>query len=153
MEMETLKYEMRGFAAEFWVGQRGSLTETTKLLERHAREAGEQQGWYAIATTIVAQAACEAILNEWALRHCARGEYLEIVRQGLVQRAEGLIERINGKMPADLGELNAHKNALCHAQPELTRSGKVGQWTLGDGAQRALAVVLALEEQFFPNAT
>ncbi|MGB9331342.1 MAG: hypothetical protein WCB10_11275 [Steroidobacteraceae bacterium] len=58
---------------------------------------------------------------------------------------------IGGKMPADLRELSTHKNALSHPRPDHGRSGAVGAWLVGDGAQRALAVVLDLEAQFFPN--
>jgi hypothetical protein len=55
-------------------------------------------------------------------------------------------------MPEDLGRLSTHKNALCHAQPEDSRSGEASAWVSGDGAQRALAVVSALEAQFFPKS-
>jgi hypothetical protein len=93
-----------------------------------------------------------AILKEWLLQR-GRQSYEKIRKErGLVSIAKATLPRIAGTMPADLAELSTHKNALCHPQPEDPRSGAAGAWLIGDGAQRALAVVLNLEEQFSPNA-
>lgn len=139
----------------FLFHQRDKLVATTRLLEEHARTCPNesQRHFYAVATTVCAQAAVEAILNEWAEGHDASTYKAAVKIRNVVERAELLLAMINGHMPADLAALSTAKNALCHAEPDNMRSGKVGAWVTTDGAQRALAVVLDLQEQFFPPAT
>jgi hypothetical protein len=145
---------LTGPTVQLLVHQRGSLVATTKLLERQARTCqneGERH-WYSIATTVCAHAAVEAILNEWAEPRMDAATYKAVCREPVVDRAARLLLMLNGSTPpADLSDLSYFKNALCHAQPEHPRSGESGNWVTTDGAQRSLAVVVALQEQFFPS--
>jgi hypothetical protein len=69
-----------------------------------------------------------------------------------MRTAETLLPQIEGHMPVDLMALSSMKSALCHPQPDHTNtSARAAQWVAADGARRALAVVAALEYEFFPD--
>lgn len=61
-------YEYQGMPAELQVGQRGALIGTTRMLEEQSRQTDKTRSWYAIATTVCAHAAADAILSEWLLQ-------------------------------------------------------------------------------------
>jgi hypothetical protein len=133
--------------------QRDALIQSTKMMAEQARaqQSVEKRSLYAIAATLCAHAAAEGILNEWLLRS-DRTLYRQLVvrnKTGLVPLAKQLLAMIGGKVPIDLSDLSTHKSALTHPRPEHERTRVVGAWLVGDGAQRALAVVLDLEQQFF----
>lgn len=147
---------LAGLDVQLLVHQRGSLVGTTRLLEEQARNCPNEgaRHWYSIATTVCAHAAVEAILNEWAHRHGEATYTAALKQRDTVKRAAMLLVMIpEGHTPVDLADLSYFKNALCHAEPDNQRSGEVGNWTTGDGAQRSLAVVMDLQEQLFPPAT
>jgi hypothetical protein len=143
-----------GGLGEVHLEQRAALIRTTRLMAEHAcaEQDVEKRSLYAIAATLCAHAAAEGILNEWLL-HRDRAAYEKLVLEkppGLFRLAALTLAMIRGTMPTDLAELSTHKNALTHPQPQHGRTRGMGAWLFGDGAQRSLAVVLDLEQQFFP---
>ena len=149
---ETGSLAVQGQDIKLLVHQRGSLIKTTDYLVTTWRASSDQmkRSYLAIAATLVAHAAIEAILNEWA--HDTDGAlYKKYLRGSLVDRAAGLCAEIRESVPTHLDELSYAKNALGHAEPDNSRSGIVGSWVAGDGAERALAVVVACEGLFFPG--
>ena len=149
---ETGLLAMQGQDVKLLVHQRGSLIKTTDYLVTTWRASSDQmtRSYLAIAATLVAHAAVEAILNEWA-HDTDAALYKKYQRGNLVDRATDLCGEIRESVPKDLAELSYAKNALGHAEPDNSRSGIVGNWVAGDGAERALAVVAACEGLFFPG--
>jgi hypothetical protein len=133
--------------------QRGSLIATTRMLGNLAQSSASdgERSYFAIAATICAQAAAEAILNEWAEQNNPP-LYLKYKDQGLVVRARQYLQATNGTEPPDLVSLSEAKNALSHAEPDNARSVKIGNWVAGNGAARSVTVVDSLEAHFFPVA-
>lgn len=143
---------LQGQDIKLLVHQRGSLVKTTDYLVTIWRASSETatRSYFAVAATLVAHAAVEAILNEWA-HDTDAALYRKYHRGSLVDRATGLCAEIRESVPKYLDELSYAKNAIGHAEPDNSRSGIVGKWITGDGAERALAVVVACEGLFFPS--
>lgn len=133
--------------------RRRSLIATTLLLEEQASIAPEAlRTSYVIATTLCAQAAAECVLNEWAQRRDPE-TYRRIAPENwpFVRLVEEVLPKIAGDLPPNIIVMTNVKNALCNPEPDQARSERVDGWLTGDGAQLALAVVLSLDSQFFPN--
>jgi hypothetical protein len=143
---------IQGQNVKLLVHQRGSLIQTTDYLATTWRASSDQmaRSYLAIAATLVAHVAVEAILNEWA-HDTDAALYKKHHNAGLVNRATELCGQIRVSVPKDVAELSSAKNALGHAEPDNSRSAVVGNWVGGDGAERALAVVVACEGLFFPR--
>lgn len=133
------------------IHQRGSLIKTTAYLVQCWKSASDDasKSYLAIAATLTAHAATEAILNEWAHDTDAT-LYKQTRNAGLVKRADKLCNVIGESPPTDLANLSEAKNSVGHSEPDNSRSGRVGNWIAGKGAERALAVVLECEHMFFP---
>jgi hypothetical protein len=136
------------------VHQRGSLLATVRMLAEQARTAEREdvRHFSTIAATVCAQAAAEGILNEWA-HDVDPTTYKRLIaeRWPFVRIVEELLPKIGATLPPNIVVLSSMKNALSHPEPDNQRSGQVGEWVAGDGAQRALAVVESLDSHFFPN--
>ena len=138
--------------SEVQVSQRRGLITTTALLEEHTRTAPKSlEASYASATIICAHVAAECVLNEWAARRDP-ATHLRIASEAwpLVRAVEELLPRIGGSLPANIVYMVNVRNWLCSPGPEYYRVQHVANWLTAEGAQRALAVVLSLESQFFP---
>jgi hypothetical protein len=138
---------------EVQASQRRGLISTTTLLEEHTRAASQSlEPSYASATIICAHVAAECILNEWAARR-EPAVHLRMASEGwpLVRAIEELLPRIDGSLPANTVYMANVRNWLCSPGPEYYRIDLVATWLTVEGAQRALAVVLSLESQFFPG--
>jgi hypothetical protein len=138
---------------EVQVSQRRGLISTTTLLEEHTRTATQPlQSSYASATIICAHVAAECVLNEWAASRDL-ATHLRMTREAwpLVRAVEELLPRIDGSLPANIVYMANVRNWLCCPGPEYYRTEHVATWLTPEGAQRALAVVLSLESQFFPS--
>jgi ferric-dicitrate binding protein FerR (iron transport regulator) len=131
--------------------QRGSLIDATRQMVEHWRSASEStRHTYAIAATIIGQAAVVAILNEWAERS-APDIYQKYKDAGVVTSAAVCAAAAGVVLPNGLKDLSDAKNALAHAEPDNERSFDVGAWVGGAGAESAYRVVMEFDALFFPG--
>jgi hypothetical protein len=131
--------------------RRHELISATMLLEDNSRTSPQNaRPQYVIAATLCAHAAVECVLSEWALLNdpstCAR-----ILEENwpFMRTAEELLPKVTTTLPRDLLVLTNVRNALC--LPSASHDEVVDHWLANNGAQRAVAVALFLESQFFPD--
>lgn len=152
IEPGTGSIALKGLEASAKLYQRGSLIATTWMLAQRwgATTDEAERSFYAIAATVCAHAAADAILNEWAEQR-RPDLYRRHARGSLTERADVLLPLIGGTVPPDLAPMSEAKNSLGHAMPDHERSLRIGAWVAGEGAKRSLSVVESLESQFFPR--
>lgn len=150
MVCDTARFTLSGEDVAMLVHQRGGLVAATRYLVDLWRAAGEppERHRLAIAATLTAHAAIDAMLNEWAYGR-SRTLYREWRREGVDDRSREFLAQCGRPVPAGIGPLSAAKNAIGHSEPDNPRSGEAGAWIAGDGAERALEAVIELERALF----
>lgn len=135
--------------------QRHSLIDAADYLRllRERETADADRNFLAIACTLTAHAACEAILNEWSslVAPALYSESCHRRRWSLMKRAETFSPLVGVPLQPGLADLCDAKNALAHAMPDKDRTLRIGAWIAGDSPERAVEVVLQLDEAFFPG--